>query len=209
MPVGAAIGVGSALSAGAQIIGGDRAADATRDAANSSNALQRYIYDQNRADLAPWRETGSAALSQLGQLYGLNGQPADTSGFQASPDYQFRFTQGLNALDRSAASRGGLYSGQQLRAAQDYGQGAASQEFGNYFNRLAGIAGVGQAATNQTGMYGQNYANQAGQNYLNAGNAQASSYLNRSNALSGFLGDAAYGYGRAADQNRLTGTWNF
>ncbi|MEW8418214.1 MAG: hypothetical protein AB2669_21350 [Candidatus Thiodiazotropha endolucinida] len=50
----------------------DRAADATADASRDAVALKREIYNQNRDDLAPYRETGTAALGQLAQLLGIN-----------------------------------------------------------------------------------------------------------------------------------------
>lgn len=237
---------GAALSTAGQVIGGNQQADAITGAANSANALQRYIYDQNRADQAPWTNIGAQAIGMLGSVYGFDptsnpyaqpaqgqqqpqqfnalsrfgrtedviggvgpggGQqgpaqpgggmnPGNFEAFFNSPDYQFTRDQGLQALDRSAASRGRLYSGSQMNAAQQFGQGLASQQYGNWFNRLSSLAGAGQSATNQVGQYGQNYANQAGQNYLTAGGAQASAYGNRANALGGFIGDAAYGYGR-------------
>lgn len=200
LATGLAIAGGSMLS---NAYSADKAADAQRSAARSSNKLQRYIYDTNRADQAPYRQIGTQALQQLGSLYGFSstgpaGQPSGNfDAFKNSPDYQFAFDQGLQALDRSAASRGRLYSGAQMQGAQQFGQGLASQQFGNYFNRLSGLAGIGQTATNQLGQAGQNYANNVGQNNLYAGNAQASSYINRGNALSGFVNDAAYGYGRS------------
>lgn len=123
------------------------------------------------------------------------GAPNYDAFFQ-SPDYLFRVQQGTNALDRSAAARGRLYSGAQLRAVTDYGQRAGSQEYGNWFNRLSGLSNSGQNAAAQVGQFGQNYANQAGQNMLAAGNAQASSYMNTANALSGFGSDLSYGLGR-------------
>ena len=224
MPVGAAIGGAAVLSTGAQIYGADRAASATRSAANQSNALQRYMYDQNRADQAPYRQIGTAALGQLGALYGIGpdgkptGQPANFDQFTNSPDYQFAFDQGLNALDRSAASRGRLFSGAQMQGAQRFGQGLASQQYGNYANRLASLAGIGQSATNQLGQYGQNYAGQVGQNNALAANAQASSYMNTANAIGGGINDLAYGYGRMRGGGSggasgawpgVTGEWNF
>jgi hypothetical protein len=56
--------------------------------------------------------------------------------FQADPGYNFRLSEGLKALDRQAAARGGLMSGAALKAAGRYGQEAASQEYGNAFNRF-------------------------------------------------------------------------
>jgi hypothetical protein len=154
------------------------------------------MYDTSREDQQPWRETGVSALSQLSALYGLGGQAPDFSVVTNSPGYQFGLDQGVQALDRSAAARGRLRSGAQDMAITRYGQDYAGTKWGEHANRLAGLAGVGQTATNQLGMYGQNYANQVGQNNMLAANAQASSYGQTANALSGFGSDLAYGLGR-------------
>lgn len=108
------------------------------------------------------------------------------------PGYQFRLNQGNQALDRSAAARGGLYSGNQLRALGRYNQDFASTEFTNAFNRdrtdrnnifnmLSGVAGTGQASTNLVGQQGMNFGQQAGNNAIGAGNARASGYLAQGN----------------------------
>ena len=73
--------------------------------------------------------------------------------FQTDPGYQFRFSEGVRALDRSAAARGGLLSGGYGRALTRYGQGFASEEFGNVYNRISNIAGLGQVAAGQSGAY--------------------------------------------------------
>lgn len=72
--------VGSAVSGGAGIIGGIIQGDATSsaaqtqvDAANRAAENQMAMYQQNRADLAPWRKAGGAALDQLSYLMGLPG----------------------------------------------------------------------------------------------------------------------------------------
>ncbi len=84
--------------------------------------------------------------------------------------YKFRFNQGQQALERSAASRGMLNSGNTLAALADYGQGAASQEYGNEFNRLSGAVGqrnqynLGRmgAANQELGLRQSGYQDQAG-----------------------------------------------
>jgi len=55
--------------------------------------------------------------------------------FEADPGYQFRLKQGQNAIEGSAAARGGLFSGAAGRQLQDYTQGLASQEYGTAYNR--------------------------------------------------------------------------
>ena len=51
------------------------------------------------------------------------------------PGYNFRLRQGQEALDASAASRGGLGSGAQLKALQNFGQEIGSQEYGAAYGR--------------------------------------------------------------------------
>lgn len=70
---------GAAIGAAGSVIGGvmgadaaDDAADAQREATQAGIAEQRRQYDQSREDLAPWRNTGTAALNQLSYLLGLS-----------------------------------------------------------------------------------------------------------------------------------------
>jgi hypothetical protein len=70
----------------------------------------------------------------------LMSNPMDTT--MLDPSYQWRFDQGLNALTRAGAAGGKLGSGNILTAATNYGQGAASQEFQNIFNRYGSLSGA-------------------------------------------------------------------
>lgn len=115
--------------------------------------------------------------------------------FFSSPDYQFALDQGRQTVERSAAARGGLNSGNTLRALTDYGQGMASQQYGNYFNRLAGLAGIGQTATNSTANLGANMAGNVGNLMVGQGNARASGIATQANVWGntlGSLGGLAY-----------------
>ena len=102
------------------------------------------------------------------EYYGAKSDIDTTQGmdynFQTDPGYQFRFEEGQRALDRGAAARGGLLSGGYGRKAMRYGQGFASNEFSNVYNRIANIAGMGQVANQQAG----NYAMMGGQGMGNA-----------------------------------------
>lgn len=220
--------------AGATLVGGamasnaaGKAADAQIGASKNANDLQKYMYDTSRADQAPYREQGTKALGALSDLSGVNGQP-DFSKFYTSPGYQFRLDQGNQAVERSAAARGGLLSGATMKALTKYSQGVASDEYGNYTNRLASLAGIGQTATNATNTLGANYANAAGENMLGAANARASGYIGGSNAINsgisqglnfyqnqqminkmGSAGSNGYGapYQSGAYANNPSGTW--
>jgi hypothetical protein len=123
-------------------------------------------------------------------------------------------SEGMKALDRTAASRGGLLSGAALRGATRFGQDMASQEYTNAFNRyqtnranqlnpLQSLMGSGQTAAGQVANAGQNYANQAGQNYMNAGNARASGYVGSANAWSNAIGNAYNQYNQNQMMNRM------
>lgn len=111
------------------------------------------------------------------------------------PGYQFRLKEGQRNLENSAAARGGLMSGNFLKATTKYGQDYGSNEYANIANRYSALAGVGQSANSQLQQAGQNYANAYGANVTNAGNARASGYIGQANAISGGLNSAAMGYG--------------
>lgn len=155
-----------------------------QDGADAMTAEQRRQYDQTRNDLMPWLNAGSGALTQMQALNG-----GDFSSFKASPDYQFALDQGMQSLDRSAASRGGLYSGGHSADLMKFGQGLASQNYGNYYNRLAGLAGVGQTTGQSLGQFGANAANQIGgarqSAYNNIGQNNADFYAGTAGALGG------------------------
>lgn len=177
---------GAAIAAGGAIYSANKQSSAAKDAANASNqatqqslAEQKREFDINQANQAPWLNAGKGALSQMQALNG-----GDFSSFTQSPDYQFALSQGQGALDRDAANRGSLYSGGHTTDVLNFAQGLASQNYNNYYNRLAGLAGVGQTSANQLGYAGQNYAN--GVSGLLMGNAanQTNSIYNRANASS-------------------------
>lgn len=93
--------------------------------------------------------------------------------FQADPGFEFRMSEGLKALERSAAARGGLLSGGTLKELTRFSQGTASQEFGNAFNRfqqnrstrfnfLANLAGLGSTTAGQLASTGERTATNIG-----------------------------------------------
>jgi hypothetical protein len=130
------------------------------------------------------------------------------------PGYQFRLKEGMQGLERSAASRGGLLSGSTLKGIQRYGQDMASQEFTNAFNRYQAertgtlnpyqsMAGMGQSVANQVGNMGMNYANQAGEAYQGAANARASGYVGGANAINQGISGVVNQYSQNQLMNRL------
>ena len=130
--------------------------------------------------------------------YGSLSTPFSQTNWQQDPGYQFRLQEGQKALERSGAAKGMSLSGAQAKALQGYGQGMASQEYGNaynryqtdqtnLYNRLAGVAGTGQTAANQIGSLGANMANQVSANQIGAGNANAAGWTAGTGAISNGL----------------------
>lgn len=200
--------IGSAvIGAAASGISGSKAAGAQKQAAAMDVAEQRRQYDLTRSDFAPWRQAGQGALGILSKEYGIGtGAVPGESAFKASPGYDFRLQEGVKAAERSAAARGMLGSGAAMKAIQRYGEGLASSEYGDWWNRLAGIAGVGQSATQSTAAAGSQAAGAIGNAYQNMGNARASSYANTGsainqgmqNVLNAYLYNKGYGAGAGA-----------
>jgi hypothetical protein len=156
--------------------------------------IEQYAAQNPVAAPTPTPAAG-APPSEFGSL----ARPFGTEQFQADPGYAFRQAEGMKALERSAAARGGLLSGGTLKGIQRFGQDLASQEYGNAFNRyqiersarlnpLQSLMGSGQSAANtMTSSIGQSGQNQQA-NIMNVGQARASGYVGQANALGGALG---------------------
>ena len=184
-----------------------RAADVQAQATQSAQDAQERMFNKQIELQEPFRQAGIGALNKLIPLSDYTKFGMDQ--FQQDPGYAFRLSEGMKALDRTAAARGGLLSGATLKGAQRYGQDLGSQEYMNAFNRyqternaqlnpLQSLAGVGQTATGAlTNAYGA-YGAQTGQNLQDVASARASGYLGGQNALSSALGQAGqmYQYGQ-------------
>lgn len=190
MPPAVAIAGSAIVGAGASMITGSKAAKAQKNAAAQQIAEQRRQYDQTRTDYAPWRAAGESALSRLSnEMAG-----GATTAFTKTPGYDFRLSEGVKAAERSAAARGRLGSGATMKAVQRYGEGLASDEYGSWWNRNAGLAGVGQAATDATANYGQQATNNITGAIGNAGNARASSYANTGSSINSGINNVLSAY---------------
>ena len=197
MPFGPAAAAIAAPIVGGLVQGAMSGGGASQAAGISQQAMQtgaaNYAHDQ--ANSQPFITAGQNALAPMGNLLGLNGQDAANaamSNFQTSPGYGFAADQGLKAVDHGAAAQGMLRSGETLRAEQTLGNNLANQEFGNYFNRLSGLAGIGlqgvglgnQSTSAYNSLLGGT-SNAAASNAIGAGNTQASIY---GNAINGAVG---------------------
>lgn len=211
----------SSSAAGSQAAASDAAAQAQLQASRESIAAQKEAFNKQIELQAPFREAGMKGQNQLMDLLGLSGntsaagygsaaQPFNPQDIYKDPGYAFRLNEGVKALDRSAAARGGLLGGNQLRGVTQFGQDYATNEYQNAFNRyqaeraarlnpLQSLAGQAQSSantlSNAAGNLGSGEAaalmaggNAAANGLIGAGNARASGYMGTANAISGALG---------------------
>jgi hypothetical protein len=160
------------------------------------------------------------AMAAAGRQYAGNGgrftETFRPSDIYTDPSYQWRTEQGRRQLEASAAARGMTGSGQNLRDITDYGQQAGSQEYGaaydrfmnnqsTLYNRLAGLAGVGQTTAGTLGAAGQQTAANIGQNtmagigasnsaLIGGANAQAAGQVGSANAWGSAIGGGINNY---------------
>ena len=111
----------------------------------------------------------------------------DYSDFYSSPDYAFTRSEGMRGVEQSAAARGGAFSGNALRGLSDYTSGLASQQYGNYANRLASLAGVGQSANGSLASTGAQASGNIGTALMAGGDARASGIMGSANSMTGAI----------------------
>lgn len=164
----------------AQIAGQQQALGALApayDKAKAQYATNYYDPFSTATQGAPQMQANALGLG------GAAGNEAATGAFQAGPGYQFALDQGLEALNRNAASRGMLSSGNNTQDIIKYSQGLANQEYGNYLNRLGDFSQLGlSSAAGQTGR--QNSLASLDYGY---GQDQAGVYSNTANNISSLL----------------------
>ena len=142
----------------------------TGDAINTTNQGRDYAIGQNDRAFGeqqgyydPMIQRGDRA----GQVYdynlGIGDQPEGYGGYENSAYQNYIMDQSQNALEGSAAARGGLFSGATIKAAQENAQGLSGQFYNNYLDRIGGVSDIGTAARGAlaqfAGVRGANNAN--------------------------------------------------
>ena len=185
--IGAAIGGVTAIAGGYMAYkGATDAADTQAQAARDANQVTWDMYQQTRADRAPWMEAAKPALASLPGM--IEEGPGD---FFASPEYEFVLGEGERAKNRYAASRGKYFAGGTGRALQRYAAGLGSMEHQRFvdnwvrtkLNPTQSLAGVGLTAASGIGAAGMEAAGMMGENLQTAGAARASGYMNQANIV--------------------------
>ena len=197
--------VGGAIIGGALLSGeaSKSAANTQADASRQATQAQQDALNKQIALNQPFYDTGVNAMNKLaGQA---NYTPA-AFNYEADPGYAFRFGEGMKGINATAAARGGLISGNALRAASDYGQASGSQEYQNAYNRYLTnnaqnlqayntntanqqyLANLGQSSANNQANQIGNFGNSAASNMIGAGNANAAGTVGMANAVTSGLG---------------------
>lgn len=215
--VAVAIGGGALVSGGLGYLGATSAANTQANAANNALQFQEQTYNANQprinaansafdsasTNFQPWLQTGQSANYTLGQLMGGTGSSGNTSpdysSFFNSPDYNFAQQQGQKGVINGANAQGVGLSGGTLKDLDTFNSGLATQQYGNYFNRLMQMSQAGQSAatgiSNVAGMKGNLATGAANANNTGAANvgnsmqavgqAQASGIVGGTNAITG------------------------
>lgn len=180
------------------------AADTQANAANRATDSQEKMFQQMVKNQQPYMDAGTSALATLnGQLGSLNA-PINNTNWQQymDPGYQFQLQQGAQAINNLNASQNGALSGAAQKSLINYNQQMANTAYNNAFNqyqtqnqniynRLAGLAQLGQNAASNTGMAGAGMASGIANTITGAGNAQAAGIMGSANAISGGLNNAS------------------
>ena len=221
--------IAAVTTVGSSLIGSRASRDAAsqqQQAAAQASDVQRDIFERQVELQEPFREAGLKGQNRLLELLGLGGDvnapgygkyataEFGADKFKADPSYAFRMSEGMKALERSAAARGGLLSGATLKGIQRYGQDLASTEFQNAFNRFqaerAGtlnpfqaLAGTAQSSANVLGQQAGALGQQLGSNIIGAGNAQAAGTIGQANAIASGVGQGINFYQNQQLLNRL------
>lgn len=161
-----------------------------QDPATSKAAYQKYV-------------DGFKQQVQNG-AYGSMLKPFDIDTFHKySPAYQFQLGQGQQGVLNADSGNAGALSGAAQKDLIGYNQSMADTSFNNAFNqynqqqnniydRLSGIAHLGQNAAANTGAQGTTLAGNQGSAIANAGAAQAAGQVGAANAYSGAVSNASY-----------------
>lgn len=184
----------------------DAARTQARSATEAMGTLQD-LYGQAGEQLAPYQQAGAQGLEALraGTLGGdfqtdVPQFQYDPFEFEADPGYQFRMQQGLQGVERGAAARGGALGGGTMKALQQYGQGLASQEYGQEFDRYRGERAFDYGQLSD--LYGRNVQQQGIrygglQNLAGIGQRAAGAQAGMTTQLGGQLADLMTGRGSA------------
>ncbi len=200
-------GVYSNLSGRPQARAARDAAAIQKEGNDKGLALIEKMYNQGREDQAPWLESSRKNLGLMDSLMGqgyfnpqdfnfdepppkhqdfqfnekmspFSFKPMQMGDMQQDPSYKWRLSQGVDAMDRSAARNGSLRSGGMSADLIKLGQNMGSQEYQNIWDRNQ--QGNQQRYNQEAGTYGIN-ADEMMNRFNRGSNMFNTNYNNRQN----------------------------
>jgi len=225
MPFGGLLtaGIGAAGSIFGGLFGANASSKASQQYIDALKQAQGSLTDTENKGLAnfqPYLSAGSGATGMLSDMLKTPGQgllTPWTNTFQAptaeqaaqTPGYQFQLEQGNNAIQNSAAARGGLLSGGTLADMNKFSQGLASENYQNTFSnsltqyqnayqsflnnqnntysRLMGLSNNGLSASNSAGNLISGIGGDIASLYGQQGAARAQGTIGSANSLVGMI----------------------
>ena len=208
--------IGSLTGANQQAQAAQSAAQTQANAANYAANLQQQQFATNQANLSPYMSIGTAALPQLlqslgyqgqyganGNLTGLSGQgfQFNPSNLAQTPGYQFTLQQGLNAVNNATSATGQTGSGAQAKGLANYATGLAQNTYNQQYKNalttyqqnastLGSLLSTGQNAAAGLGSMGMQNAQSVGNTLQGGANATAAGQIAAGNATSNALNGA-------------------
>lgn len=186
MPLPLAFMAGSSLASG--LLGSRGAKRAARLQAQAYQAaIDQTQQAYNAADnyLVPRAEQEAAAMARVNALLGLGGEAPDYSLFRETPGYEFQQEEARRQIERTAAARGGLLSGNTLAAVLERSQGIADTTFRNYLADVMGLQN--QGVDQQRAALAVDRGSTVSNLLLGQGGARASGVVGATNAWTGAI----------------------
>lgn len=218
---------GAAITGAVGLFGANKSAKAASAASRAQQASaaagieeQRRQFDAIQQMLSPFVGAGTDALGGLLDFTGLNGNDAQAqaiSGIENSAEFAALTEQSENALLQNASATGGLRGGNTQRALAELRPNVLNSLVDQRYQRLGGLATMGQNSAAQLGTAGQSMAGNVANLYGQQGAAAAGGALGQAAAFNsglGAIGSAAGQYlsGVQANMNNpeFTGNaWGF
>lgn len=149
-------------------------------------------------------EANPDAKAAAAAASGMNPGATMQAYLESTPGYQFTKQQGMQAVENTLNARGlGGLSGSLGKGLARFVTGLADQTYGKAYDRLTGVAAMGQNAANQTGAFGTQATQAAGSAITGGANATAAGQVGVANAVSGGL----QGVANAGLSSRLLGMY--
>jgi hypothetical protein len=194
------------LTAGAGVYGAQNAAEAQEQADTAAIGTQQNYLGNVQSTLNPYTTAGGNAANALSATEGTNGQPANYSGFENMPGFQFSEQMGQQAGERQAAAMGNAGNSGTAAMIGNQVTGTAMQDYNTYVNQLQMTAGMGAGSAATLGNITFGTGTNISQLQQNEGQAAAQGDSSGATAVAGGIGNILGSSGLTGALSGLTGT---